>query len=132
MALERLIPEDKSFKIDLAVSERETPQLRRIRLIRDFTLVKGLNVDFRDKFPRQIDPDSSAFYYRDRIYKYDIKTRIAEESAYGCAQFILDEEKVILRPLYPTEKYSVEQRDIVLRIFTKHLMETNQEFETIQ
>ena len=87
-------------------------------------------VDFRDGFPREISPDSPARYYPDQIYKYDITTPALDpKRRFGCAQFIVDEAKIILRPFYPTEDYSVEQRDLILEDFVLYLSETNTIFE---
>jgi hypothetical protein len=119
MALQELLPED------IVLERPESTQLENMTFLYNYVKAHKLKVDYRDKFPRQIDPESTAYLYDNRIYKYDIK-KMSDDPAtkYGCAQFIVDSERIILRPLYPTEQYSILQRDRMLDDVISYLIKS--------
>jgi hypothetical protein len=119
MALQDLILED------VVLERPDSTQLKNIQFIYNYVKAHNMKVHNSDKFPRQIDSDSTSYFYENGIYKYDIKTPFSNSpSDYGCAQFIVDSEKIILRPFYPTEEYSVQQRDIILRDVIRYLIKS--------
>ena len=120
MALKDLYPRDIWFKI-----EGKT-QLENIILIHDYTVAHDMGVDFQSIFPRGVVEDSYVIFHAGDIYKYEIHTKLSNLDPtklffdYGCAEFFSDEEKIILRPFYTAEEYSVAQRDRILTDFVKY------------
>jgi hypothetical protein len=128
MAIEGLTLTDKWFKFG------KNTQLDNIRLLHNYTIAHDLTLDLRDKFPRQIVPNSPEHFRENKIYKYDIKCNllnITPEQAltgYMGAQFISDEEKIILRAFYPAEDFSIAQRDRMSENLIEYLCKRKKSF----
>jgi hypothetical protein len=127
MGLQELIQKDVYLMV-------ENEQLENIRTIYNYVQDNRndflkVSVDYRDKFPRQIVKDSPVYFYKDRVYKYDLQLIPESIGGDGGATFIVDSEKIILRPFYSAESFSVNQRNVILDDFTNYLKKINKNFE---
>ena len=109
---------------DVWVKIPNNNQLDNLHLLKKYIDSHKLGRDFRDEFPREIDPNeiSKYSYKPNQIYQFDLSMDLHYN---GCAQFIVDSEKIILKPFYSLQQYSVNQREIIADDFLNFLIENN-------
>ena len=122
MAIEELVTGDIWVKIP------ENSIRRNIRLVYDYVCDHDMMVNPADVYERYVKTSTKLnFCYQGEIYQFDIATRISKlkpeerSSAFGSATFILDEEKIVLRPFFPEEHEYLIQRDIILSDFLNYV-----------
>lgn len=84
-----------------------------------------VHLDFRDDVPKlnEIDPNNN--YVMDIIYNHLNGPNLEYRALGAAARFIIDEEKIILSAMYPTDKDSIKQRESMADLFLDFLIKEN-------
>ena len=99
---------------DVSLRIKDRTQWENILFLQEFVNSNLLYVDYRDKFPDEFNYEPTKTYEFDITYFKRINGKFSES---GGAQFIIDDNKIILRPFYPNQSFSISQREKISNIF---------------
>lgn len=129
MALQEIIEQDESFQI------QGYSQLDMLILLKEYINASPFKIEKQHQLKFPFNPDSQ--YVENQIYSYyvlgdimSLKKGSPDQDTIklvlnGKAEFIIDEEKFIIRPIHLGDDDSKTDRDIIYKNFLEYLSQKN-------